>query len=58
MLELKTLIVCASRYGSTLEIGRWIGERLPWTETDCFAIANAPSPADYDLVIYRLEGAH
>ncbi|WP_419662038.1 hypothetical protein [Desulfosarcina variabilis] len=55
---MKTLIVCASRYGSTLEIGRWIGERLPWTETDCFAIAYAPSPADYDLVIYRLEGAY
>jgi menaquinone-dependent protoporphyrinogen IX oxidase len=26
---MKTLIVCASRCGSTMEIGRWIAERLP-----------------------------
>jgi menaquinone-dependent protoporphyrinogen IX oxidase len=31
---MKTLIVCASRYGSTMEIGRWMAERLPWSEAD------------------------
>ncbi|PXF59566.1 MAG: hypothetical protein C4B58_03090 [Deltaproteobacteria bacterium] len=30
---MKTLIVCASKYGSTLEIGRWLAERL---DGDCF----------------------
>ncbi len=24
---MKTLIVCASKYGSTLEIGKWLAER-------------------------------
>ena len=47
---MKTLIVCASKYGSTLEIGRWLAERLGG---GCL-VDNAesiPDPADADLVI-------
>ena len=47
---MKTLIVCASKYGSTLEIGRWLAERLGG---DCL-VDKAESmldPADADIVI-------
>ena len=47
---MKTLIVCASRYGSTLEIGRWIAERLPWPEVVVASVENAPSPDENDLI--------
>jgi menaquinone-dependent protoporphyrinogen IX oxidase len=47
---MKTMIVCASRYGSTLEIGRWIAERLPAGETAVFPVGEAPAPSGQDLV--------
>lgn len=47
---MKTLIVCASRYGSTLEIGRWIAERLPWRETEVVTLAQAPDPSGFELI--------
>jgi len=47
---MKTLIVCASRYGSTMEIGRWIAERLPWSKADHFSVEKAPEPGDYELI--------
>ena len=47
---MKTLIVCASRYGSTLEIGRWMAERLPWSEVDVVPVEEAPAPDNYELV--------
>jgi len=47
---MKTLLVCASRYGSTLEIGRWIAERLPWTEVVVASVENAPPPDEHDLI--------
>lgn len=47
---MKTLIVCASRYGSTMEIGRWMAERLPGNYTDIFRVENAPAPDGYELI--------
>lgn len=47
---MKTLIVCASRYGSTLEIGRWMADRLPWREVDVLPVGEAPLPDAYELV--------
>ena len=47
---MKTLIVCASRYGSTMEIGRWMAERLPGNDTDIFHVKNAPAPDGYELI--------
>ena len=47
---MNTLIVCASRYGATLEIGRWIAERLPWPEVVVTPVDTAPDPSDQDLV--------
>lgn len=47
---MKTLLVCASRYGATLEIGRWMRERLPFKAVDLFAVEKAPSPEPYDLI--------
>ena len=47
---MKTLIVCASRYGSTIEIGRWMAERLPGNEADVFRVENAPAPDGYELI--------
>lgn len=46
---METLIVCDSRYGSTLEIGYWMGERIGGV--DVFPVNEAPAPAVYDLVI-------
>jgi menaquinone-dependent protoporphyrinogen IX oxidase len=47
---MKTIIVCASKYGATLEIGRWLAERLGG---DC--LVDKPEsildPVDADLVI-------
>ncbi len=49
---MKTLIVCASRYGSTLKIGEWIKERLPWQDdVDIFPVEDAPEPENYDIVM-------
>ncbi len=48
---MKTLIVCASRYGSTLEIGRWMAERLPWKEAEVVPVEAAPAPDQYELII-------
>ena len=47
---MKTLVVCASKYGSTLEIGRWLAERLGG---GCLVdkAESMPDPADADLVI-------
>ena len=47
---MKTLIVCASKYGSTLEIARWMAERLG---TDCFTekAESMPDPSSAELII-------
>ena len=47
---MKTMIVCASRYGSTMEIGHWIAERLPWNDVDIFRVEKAPEPDGYELI--------
>ena len=47
---MKTLIVCASKYGSTFEIGRWLTERLGGDSLVDRA-ESMPHPADTDLVI-------
>ena len=47
---MKTIIVCASRYGSTLEIGRWMADRLPWKSVDVYPVEKAPEPEGYELV--------
>lgn len=46
---MKTLIVCDSRYGSTLEIGYWMSERIG--NCDVFNVGEAPVPDSYDFVI-------
>jgi len=46
---MKTLIVCATKYGSTLEIGRWIAERLP-EEATVVRAEEMVSPEGYDLI--------
>lgn len=47
---MKTLIVCGSRYGSTMVIAGWIAERL---EFDCLItdVKDAPDPEEFELVI-------
>ena len=47
---MKTLIVCASRYGSTEEIGGWIAERLDYPCRVCSADEEI-DPSEYELVI-------
>ncbi|MBW2010969.1 MAG: hypothetical protein JRI32_04810 [Deltaproteobacteria bacterium] len=47
---MKTLIVCASRYGATMEIGRWIADRLPWKETEVVSVTEDPDPSGFELV--------
>jgi menaquinone-dependent protoporphyrinogen IX oxidase len=47
---MKILIVCASKYGSTLEIGRWLAERLGGDYLVDKA-ESMPDPADADIVI-------
>ena len=47
---MKTLIVCASRYGSSNVIGEWIAERLAFQCEVC-SFTDAPSPDGFDLVI-------
>ncbi len=49
---MKTMIVCASRYGSTMEIGRWMADRLPWNDADIFCVENAPEPDGYELIFF------
>jgi menaquinone-dependent protoporphyrinogen IX oxidase len=49
-IGMKTMIVCASRYGSTMEVGRWIADRLPWTDTEVYRVDEAPDPGDRELV--------
>ncbi len=46
---MKTLIVCASRYGSTKEIGGWIAERLG-DDAQVVDTDSSLNPADYDMV--------
>lgn len=51
---MKTLIVTASRYGSTEQIGRWIGERLRYDEFTVDLVKAGDVPAsldDYEVVI-------
>jgi menaquinone-dependent protoporphyrinogen oxidase len=50
---MKTLIICASRYGSTEQIGMWIKERLQYEGFEVHAVkaGDAVSLEDYDLVI-------
>ncbi len=47
---MKTLIVCASKYGSTLEIARWMAERLG---ADCLTekAESMPDPSSAELII-------
>ena len=49
-MVMKTLIVCASKYGSTKVIGEWIAERLGF---DCFVtdVKGSPDPDSFDLLI-------
>jgi menaquinone-dependent protoporphyrinogen IX oxidase len=47
---MKTLIAISSRYGASMEIGRWMIERLPWDETTLVPVADAPEPSSYDLI--------
>ncbi len=47
---MKTLIACGTKYGSTMTIGQWIAERLPFGSQVC-DIKYAPSPDDFELVI-------
>lgn len=42
--------MCASRYGSTLTIGRWIADRLPWGTVDVYPVDRAPGPEGYELI--------
>lgn len=50
---MKTLIVTASRYGSTEQIGRWIGERLKYDDfvVDLVKAGDVVSLEDYAMVI-------
>lgn len=50
---MKTLIITASRYGSTEQIGRWIAERLRYEGLDVSQIKaeEAASVKDYELII-------
>ncbi|MBZ0157835.1 MAG: flavodoxin domain-containing protein [Alphaproteobacteria bacterium] len=50
---MKALIVCASRYGSTEEIGKWIAERLGYDgiSADVVRTPGSGSVADFDLVV-------
>jgi menaquinone-dependent protoporphyrinogen oxidase len=47
---MKTLIVCGSRYGSTIVIAQWIAERLGF---DCLItdVKDALDPGEFELVI-------
>lgn len=44
------LIVCAGKYGSTLQTGRWIAERLEG-KTRVTEAKEMPDPSDWDAVI-------
>jgi hypothetical protein len=52
--RVNTIIACASRYGSTLEIGHWMADRLPWEGVDVYPVERSPEPGGYELVF--LEG--
>ena len=49
-MKTKYLIVCASKYGSTIQTGRWIGERL---EGDVIVVdaGDMTDPQDADVVL-------
>lgn len=49
-MEKRYLIVCASKYGSTLQTGRWIGERLEGEITICEA-KEMYDPSKMDVVV-------
>jgi menaquinone-dependent protoporphyrinogen IX oxidase len=46
----KYLVVCASKYGSTMQTGRWIGERLEG-ETTVVSADDETSPENADAVL-------
>lgn len=47
---MKTLITVSSRYGSSMEIGRWMIERLPWEDVTLANVEEAPDPSGFDLI--------
>ena len=47
---MKTLITVSSRYGSSMEIGRWMIERMPWEDVTLTHVAEAPDPSPFDLI--------
>ena len=47
----KYLIVCASKYGSTAQTGRWIGERLEG-ETKVVSSEDKIPPENVDVVVF------
>ena len=47
---MKTLIAVSSRYGSSMEIGRWMSERLPWEDVILAHVDEAPDPSVFDLI--------
>lgn len=46
----KYLIVCASKYGSTIQTGRWIGERLEG-EVTVFDAEQMTDPQGFDVIL-------
>jgi menaquinone-dependent protoporphyrinogen oxidase len=53
LVDMKTVVICASRYGSTIEAGRWIAQRLllDGLDVDVMSPAEVESIGDYDVVI-------
>jgi menaquinone-dependent protoporphyrinogen IX oxidase len=49
-MKIKYLIVCASKYGSTIQTGRWIGERLEG-EVSVVDAGDMTDPQDADVVL-------
>lgn len=43
---MKTLLVRASRHGSTMEMGRWSVDRLPWSDATVYGVEEAPGPSE------------
>lgn len=49
-MKKKYLIVCASKYGSTLQTGRWIGERLDG-DVVVLDAEEMTEPQDFDVIV-------
>ncbi len=47
---MNALIVCGTKYGSTMVIGEWIAERLTF-DSKVYDVKDAPPPDDFELVI-------